>query len=90
MSNTISDEEMTVLSAIRQSFEANAGPGSAVNANPNPFYIGLNGQFDLLRAAKAVVERMAALHETKAKAFAAQVAKEAADLVKGVDAPPAV
>jgi hypothetical protein len=90
MANSISDEEMAVLGAIRQSFEMSAGAGSAVNANPNPFYIGLNGQFDLLRAAKAVVERLAALHEVKAKAFAAQVAKEAADLAKGVDTSPAV
>jgi hypothetical protein len=79
---TVSDEEMVVVSAIRQSFEMNAGPGSSVNANPNPFFIGLNGQFDLLRAARAVVERLAALHATKAKAFAASVAKEAEDLIK--------
>lgn len=70
-----SDEQMLVVRSIRQSFENNASGGSAVQANPNPFFITVNGSFDLLRAATAVIQNLD-LHRNRV-AVQAQEAKEA-------------
>lgn len=71
---TVSDEEMLVLNAIRQSFETNGGPGSSINPATNPFFINLTGQFDLLKAAKLVIERVNAHRAQKEK-----IARQEAD-----------
>lgn len=49
---------MTVISAIRQSLQVNAGPGSSINAHPNPFFLQVLGEVDLLKAAETVVRSL--------------------------------
>ena len=49
---------MTVVGAIKQSIETSAGPGVSVNSHPNPFFINVNGAFDLKHAALLIVTRL--------------------------------
>lgn len=49
---------MTVVSAIRQSIERSSGPGVSVNSHPNPFFLNVNGAFDLKDAALLVIQRL--------------------------------
>jgi hypothetical protein len=54
--SVVTAEEVQVTSAIRQSFEQ--GGAGAVNAHPNPFFLNLNGSFDLLVAARLVIKNL--------------------------------
>lgn len=49
---------ITVVQAIRQSIETNAGPGASVNAHPNPFFLNVNGALDLKVMAETVLARL--------------------------------
>ena len=49
---------MTVVSALKQSFEQSAGPGVSVNNHPNPFYVNVNGAIDLKHAATLILQRV--------------------------------
>lgn len=64
---SVSDEEMLVVRSVRQSFEMFGGASSAVQASPNPFFITLTGQFDLLKAAQLVITNLDAHRAHKAK-----------------------
>jgi hypothetical protein len=72
---------MTAISAIRQSLQTHAGPGSSVNAHPNPFMLNVNGELDLQKAAQTVIAQLdvydkhtAKEAEAAAKAPAAPIA----------------
>lgn len=49
---------MTVVSAIRQSLQQSAGPGSAVNSHPNPFFLNVSGEMNLKHAAELIIARL--------------------------------
>ncbi len=49
---------MTVVSAIRQSLQTSAGPGSAVNSHPNPFFLNVSGEMNLKHAAELIITRL--------------------------------
>jgi hypothetical protein len=61
----VTAEELSVVSSIRGSFEQ--GAAGAVNNHPNPFFLNLNGSFDLLVAARLVIKNLDAhrAHVTK-------------------------
>ena len=49
---------MTVVSAIRQSLQTSASPGSSVNTHPNPFFINVQGEVNLKHAAELIIQRL--------------------------------
>jgi hypothetical protein len=49
---------MTVVSAIKQSLQTSAGPGSSINSHPNPFFINVTGEVNLKHAAELIIERL--------------------------------
>ena len=51
-------EDIEISRAIRQGFERDANPGNTVNGSQNPFQLLLQGQFDLLKVAAVVRERL--------------------------------
>ncbi len=69
---------MTVVSAIRQSLQQSAGPGSAVNSHPNPFFLNVAGEMNLKHAAELIIVRL----EEYEAAMAIKIAK----LAREVDA----
>lgn len=70
----INDEEMAVVRALRQAFETDAGTsGAAVNSHPNPFFLTLNGSFDLLKVASRVIAQF----DAHRAVIAARLEKEA-------------
>lgn len=86
---TTSDEDMLVVRSIRQAFEMYASNGGAVQAHQNPFFISVNGEFDLLKTAGLVLKNLDQHRAYKAKilederaAFIARVAKEQAAVVQ--------
>jgi hypothetical protein len=79
---SVSDEEMTVVRAIRQSFEMYVSGGGAVQANANPFFITANGEFDLLKTAKHVISTLDMFRAHKESLAKAEAAKQAAKAVK--------
>jgi hypothetical protein len=54
----LNDEDIEISRAIRQGFERDANPGNTVNGSSNPFQLLLQGQFDLLKVATVVRERL--------------------------------
>ena len=69
---------MTVISAIKQSLQTSAGPGSSVNTHPNPFFLNVSGEMNLKHAAELIIARL----EEYEAALAIRVAK----LAREVDA----
>lgn len=67
---------MTVVGAIKQSIETSSGPGVSVNSHPNPFFINVNGAFDLKSAALLVIQRLEE-YEAAVKARIEKSIKEA-------------
>lgn len=49
---------MTVVSAIKQSLQTSAGPGSSINSHPNPFYLNVTGEMNLKHAAELIIARL--------------------------------
>jgi hypothetical protein len=49
---------MTAVSAIKQSLQTSAGPGSSINSHPNPFFINVSGEVNLKHMAELVIERL--------------------------------
>jgi hypothetical protein len=49
---------MTVVSAIKQSLQTSASPGSSVNTHPNPFFINVQGEVNLKHAAELIIQRL--------------------------------
>ena len=43
---------MTVVSAIKQSLQTSASPGSSINTHPNPFFLNVSGEMNLKHAAE--------------------------------------
>lgn len=71
---------MTVISAIRQSLQMNAGAGSSINAHPNQFFLYVNGELDLLKAAEQVINSLKAYDANqKPKETEAETAASAVD-----------
>jgi hypothetical protein len=66
---------ITVVSALKQSLQTSAGPGSAVNSHPNPFFLNVSGEMNLKHAAELIIERLeayeAAIKAKVEKSFAA-------------------
>jgi hypothetical protein len=67
---------MTVVGAIKQSIEQSASPGVSVNSHPNPFFLNVNGAFDLKAAATLIIQRLEE-YETALKARIEKSIKEA-------------
>ena len=49
---------MTVSGAIKQSLQTSAGPGSAVNSHPNPFFLNVTGEMNLKHVAELIIARL--------------------------------
>jgi len=49
---------MTVVSAIKQSLQTSAGPGSSINSHPNPFFLNVAGEMNLKHAAELIITRL--------------------------------
>ena len=49
---------MTVVSALKQSLQTSAGPGSSINSHPNPFFLNVTGEMNLKHAAELVIARL--------------------------------
>ncbi len=77
-----SDEEMLVVSSIRQAFEMHGCGGSAVQATQNPFIINVNGQFDLLKTAALIISNLDARRAHKAKIAQDEAARQAQEVAK--------
>ena len=81
---------ITVVNAIKQSLQTSAGPGSAINSHPNPFYLNVSGEMNLKHAAELVIARLeeyeAAVKDKIEKSIRAAQAEAAkvVDEVKGV------
>src|ERR1700677_3177895 len=69
---------MTVVSAIKQSLQTSAGPGSSINSHPNPFFINVTGEVKLKHAAELVIQRV--------EEFEAALKDKAAKLLKAAEA----
>jgi hypothetical protein len=71
----VNAETLAVSSAIRQSFER--GATGAVNSHPNPYFVNLNGPFDLVEAAELAIKTLdthrEALRAKEAKSINAQI-----------------
>jgi hypothetical protein len=67
---------VVVANAIRHSMQVNATAGSSVNAHPNPFFINVLGEVDLLKAGESALRALDAYEAGQKKAA------EAADSVK--------
>jgi len=67
---------IAVAMALKQSLEMNAGPGAAINAHPNAFFLNVNGAVDLYKAAEYAVARVASYeaNERRREADAATAA----------------
>jgi hypothetical protein len=77
MNKPIDGRVVLVVSAIRQSLQVNAGPGSSINAHPNPFFLQVIGEVDLLKAAETVIQRLAEYDKAQAEAAKATPAEHA-------------
>ena len=60
---------MMVVSALKQSLQTSAGPGSSVNSHPNPFFLNVTGEMNLKHAAELIIARLEE-YETALKAAA--------------------
>lgn len=78
---------MTVVSAIKQSLQTSGGPGSSVNAHPNPFFLNVTGEMNLKHMAELVITRLeeyeAAVKVKLEKEFAALGAQIGAKVIEG-------
>lgn len=72
----VSDDEMVVVRAMRQSFEMHGGAGSAVNSTGNQFVVGLTGQFDLVKAAVLIVTNLDSHRAYKVKVAQDEAARQ--------------
>jgi hypothetical protein len=87
---SVDAKRMTVVSAIKQSLQTSAGPGSAVNSHPNPFFLNVGGEINLKHAAELIIAKLdeyegalKAKIEKSIQAAQAETAKVVDD-VKGV------
>ena len=64
---------IAVAMALKQSLEINAGPGAAVNAHPNAFFLSVNGAVDLYKMAEAAIRRVDQYVKNVAERFEADV-----------------
>jgi hypothetical protein len=85
---TVDAKVMTVVGAIKQSLQTSMGPGSSVNAHPNPFFLNINGAMDLKHAAEMVIAHLEAF-EVAAKARAEKLVKEVANAIANDTSGPA-
>lgn len=67
---------MTVVSAIRQSLQTSAGPGSSINSHPNAFFLNVTGEINLKHAAELIIVRLEE-YEAAVKARIEKSIKEA-------------
>lgn len=79
---SVSDEEMTVVRSIKQAFEMYASGGGAVQANSNPFFITVNGEFDLLKTSKLVLQNVDQLRAHHARLAQEETARHLANAAK--------
>ena len=66
---------MTIVRAIKQSIETRKTPGLSVNANPNAFFLNVNGAVDLKRAAEQVLASLESYVVAEQTKFEADVKK---------------
>lgn len=76
---------MTVVAAIKQSLQTSAGPGSAVNSHPNPFFLNVSGEMNLKHAAELIIARLEEFEAAMAK-VKAKIEAEATKVVDEVKA----
>jgi hypothetical protein len=77
MNKPIDGRTMLVVAAIRQSLQTNAGAGSSINMHPNPFFLQVNGEVDLLKAAELVIQKLGDHDQAQAEAAKATPAEHA-------------
>ncbi|HKD76182.1 MAG TPA: hypothetical protein VKB76_11840 [Ktedonobacterales bacterium] len=59
MANTLLDTRvLLVVGAIRQALTNFAGPGTSVNAHPNPFFLNVIGEVNMRQMAELILERI--------------------------------
>lgn len=79
---SVSDEQMLVVRSLRQAFEMYATGGGAVQANVNPFFITVNGTFDLLKTGDLVIANLDNFRAHKQKLADAEQARHLAAAAK--------
>lgn len=78
--SSIDQRLMTVVNAFKQAIQTGVSPGLSVNTHPNAFFLHVNGEIDLKRAAELALERLDAYDDrVKADAARAYVAAAAND-----------
>lgn len=58
MADKIDQRIMILVNAFKQSIERGVSPGLSVNQHPNAFFLFVNGEIDLKRAAETALERL--------------------------------
>lgn len=56
--STIDQRLMVVVNAFKQAIQTGMSPGLSVNTHPNVFFLHVNGEIDLKRAAELALERL--------------------------------
>jgi hypothetical protein len=67
MGGPIDGRTMAAVNGIRHSLQVNVGPGGSINQHPNPFFLMVLGEVDLLKAAEQVIKNLAAYDQAQAK-----------------------
>jgi hypothetical protein len=73
VSDKIDQRLMIVVNAFKQAIESGVSPGLSVNRHPNAFFLFVNGEIDLKRAAETALQRVDAYDES------VRLAQEVAD-----------
>lgn len=69
MSNQIDQRLVVVVNAIKQAIQTGVSPGLSVNTHPNAFFLHVNGEIDLKRAAELALIRLDAYDRVLARAM---------------------
>ena len=77
MTEKIDQRLITVVNAIKQAIQTGVSPGLSVNTHPNMFFLHVNGEIDLKRAAELALQRLDAYDEAMRLALEAKAAAEA-------------
>lgn len=79
--STIDQRLMVVVNAIKQAIQTSASPGLSVNTHPNAFFLHVNGEIDLKRAAELALERLDRYAEAECLAQAKMMASAADPMI---------
>lgn len=79
MTDKIDQRIMILVNAFKQSIERGVSPGLSVNQHPNAFFLFVNGEIDLKRAAETALERLDAYDASVRKVVEAAAQRPAAN-----------